>query len=280
MIDLSIIIVNINNIGILKECLDSVYKTTKKYTFEITVVDNGSTDGSQLMIKELFPQVKLIENNENLGFAKANNQGLKIANSRYSLLLNNDTIIKEGAFDGMIEFMDNHPKVGACGPRLLNIDGTIQHQGSIFGKRFWRSALPVEIDFVVGACLMVRKEIIEKVGLMDENLFFYNDDLDWCLSIRKAGYKVYYLPQAEVVHYGGHSNKGVFNRRIFVEGFKGGLYFVKKHYGVVPYFLYKVLLFAGIIIYLPFFLLSFPFKPEYFVDRLLAYLDILKASIS
>ncbi|MFA4967662.1 MAG: glycosyltransferase family 2 protein [Candidatus Margulisiibacteriota bacterium] len=276
MTDLSIIIVNLNNSKILKECLDSVYKTTKKYKFEIMVVDNGSIDGSQSMIKELFPQVKLIENNKNLGFAKANNQGLKIANGRYSLLLNNDTIVKEGAFDRMIEFMDNNLKAGACGPKLLNIDGTIQHQGSILGKRFWISALPVEVDFVVGACLMVKKEVIEKVGLMDENLFFYNDDLDWCMSIRKAGYKVYYLPQAEVIHYGGYSNKGAFNRRIFVEGFKGGLYFVRKHYGVAPYYLYKVLLFAGIIIYLPFFIISFPFKREQFKNRLLAYLDILR----
>ena len=279
MTDLSIIIVNLNNIRILKECLDSVYKTTKKYTFEITVVDNGSTDGSQVMIKELFPQVKLIKNNENLGFAKANNQGLKITAGRYSLLLNNDTIAKEGAFDRMIEFMDNHPKAGACGPKLLNIDGTIQHQGSIIGKKFWRSTAPVEVDFVVGACLMARKEAIDKVGLMDENLFFYNDDLDWCMSIRKAGYKVYYLPQAEVMHYGGYSNKGTFNRRIFVEGFKGGLYFVRKHYGIIPYFLYKAILFAGIVIYLPFFLISYPFKPKNFTDRLFAYIEILKLPI-
>ena len=141
----------------------------------------------------------------------------------------------------MVKFMDTNPQAGACGPKLLNLDGTIQRQGGLLGKRFYFSTKPITVDFVIGACLMVRKEVIDQVGLMDENLFFYNDDLDWCLSIRKAGHKIYFLPQAEVIHYGGYSSK-TFNPQLFIEGFKGGLYFCKKHYGTLAYNAYRSLL--------------------------------------
>lgn len=265
MKDISIVIVNTNNKKLLKECLASIYQNTKKATFEIIVTDNGSTDGSQEMVKADFPEVKLIANQENMGFIKATNQGLRIYNARYALLLNDDTIVKEAAFDKMLEFMDSHPEAGACGPKLLNVDGTIQRQGGSFGKRFYLSTKPTSVDFVIGACLMVRKEVIDKVGILDENLFFYNDDLDWCMSIRKAGYKIYFLPQAEVVHYGGYSSTRTFNPRLFAEGFKGGLYFCKKHYGPAAFHIYRFLL----LILLLFLCLS-PNK-----DRRKAYREIL-----
>jgi hypothetical protein len=276
MKDLSIIIVNFNNRKLLEECLDSIYQSTLKISFEIIVVDNGSTDGSQSMIKTKHPNINIIENKENFGFTKASNQGLKIYKGRYAVLLNNDTIVKDHAFNLMVDFMDKNLQIGACGPKLLNVDGTIQHQGSLFGKKFWRSTEPTTVDFIVGACLMARRETIDRVGLLDENLYFYNDDLDWCLRIRKAGYKIYYLPDAQVVHYGGYSSKRVFNRRLFVEGFRGGLYFCRKHYGNIAFYLYKLILLLGIIIYLPLFILSYPLKREKFLDRLFACIDILK----
>lgn len=254
MKDLAIIIVNLNNKKILKECINSIYKNTRKIEFEVIVSDNRSTDGSPELIKSNFPQVKLIENRDNLGFVRGNNIGLKQAEARYSILLNNDTIVKESALDKMVEFMDSNPNAGACGPKLLNIDGTIQHQGGLFSKKFWTSQKPVSVDFVIGAALLVRKEVIDKVGMMDENLFFYNEDLDWCMTIRKAGWKVFFLPQAEIIHYGGFSSKKGFNKHLQIEGFRGGLYFCRKHYGEAIYHIYRVLLVLVLILVLPFLL--------------------------
>lgn len=288
MLDLSIIIVNTNNRKILEECLGSIYKNTRKINFEIIVTDNASTDGSQQMIKTQFPKVKLIENRENAGFSRASNQGLRLYQGRYAMLLNNDTAVKDRALDRMIEWMDNNPpagacpddeNVGACGPRLLNTDGTPQRQGGLF-SRIHKLDKPTEVDFVIGAALMVRREVIDKVGLMDENLFFYNDDLDWCIRIRKAGYKIYLLPQIEIVHYGGYSSKRAFKRRLFVEGFRGGLYFCKKHYGPLAYTIYRFVLALGILAFIPLLIISYPIKPEKFTDRLLAYFDILKLIIN
>lgn len=252
MPDLSIIIVNTNNKKILQECLESIYQNTHRISFEIIVSDNASSDGSPEMVKTKFPQARLIENQENLGFTKASNQGLKIYNARYALLLNNDTIVKDSALDRMIEFMDLNPSAGACGAKLLNLDGSIQRQGGMAGKRFWLAKKPTPVDFATGAALLVRKEVIDKVGILDENLFFYNDDLDWCRSIRKAGWKIYFLPQAEIIHYGGYSSRRVFNPKLFVEGFAGGLYFCRKHYGETAFHLYRILLGFIILFALPF----------------------------
>lgn len=267
MLDLSIITVNTNNKKILSECIESVKKNTHKISYEFIVSDNASTDGSQTMIKEKFPQVKLIENKENLGFIKASNLGLKIAQGRYSILLNDDTVVHDGALDKLVEFMDKNPKAGACGAKLLNPDGTVQHQGGIFGKKFWLAHHPIEVDYVIGAALLVKKEVIDQVGLMDENLFFYNDDLDWCTSIREAGWKIYFVPEAEIMHYGGYSSKRTFNRKLFVEGFKGGLYFCHKHYGALAFHVYRLLLVLILILVLPFMLLN--------LDKFKAYTEII-----
>jgi GT2 family glycosyltransferase len=263
MNDLSIIIVNINNRKLLEECLSSIYKSTHNVNFEIIVSDNGSTDGSLEMVKDNFPEVILIENKENLGFIKASNQGLKIYKARYAMLLNDDTIVKDGALDKLVEFMEENPKVGGCGPKLLNVDGSIQHQGGLFGKKFWRSQKPVSVDFVIGAALVVRKEVIDKVGMLDENLFFYNDDLDWCMSIRKAGWKIFFVPQAEVIHYGGYSSKRAFKARLFVEGFKGGMYFCRKHYGELAFLVYRIFLGLLLPVALPFHLFNREKKKAY-----------------
>lgn len=272
MPDLSIIIVNINNCKLLEECLTSIKKSTHKITYEVIVVDNASTDGSREMIRNKFPKVVLITNKENLGFSKANNLGLKIYQGRYTMLLNNDTIVKESALDRMVEFMDNHPEAGACGAKLLNVDGTIQRQGGLLGKKFWQAKEPTTVNFVLGAALLVRKEVIDQVGIMDDNLFFYNDDLDWCLSIRKAGYKIYFLPQAEIIHYGGYSSKKKFTRRLFVEGFIGGLYFVRKHYGEFAFHSYRLILCLCLSLCLPFLMTN--------QEKLLAYWQIIQLAAS
>jgi GT2 family glycosyltransferase len=272
MIDLSIIIVNHNNEKFLKDCLSSVFDQTKKHEFEVILVDNNSSDNSVGLVSKTFPKARIIRNKENLGFCKANNIGLKTYQGRYALLLNTDTIVKDGALDKLVEFMDANPQVGACGPKLLNPDGTPQHQGGLFNRRFWLSKNPTRVDYVIGACLLVRKEAIDKVGGLDENFFFSNDDLDWCRRIRKAGWDVCFLPQAEVLHYGGFTIKR-FKLKLFVEGFRGGLYFCKKHYGVIAFYIYRILLILSMLIMIPLSALFYPLLRN--KQKLLAYAQIL-----
>jgi len=192
--DLTISIVNINNCSLLDKCLKSIFEKTHKANFEVFVVDNASRDGSQKMVKEKFPQVRLIENNKNLGFSAANNQVIKESKSKYLLLLNNDTVVLEDALDKMVEFMDKHEDAGALGCKLLNSDGTLQPSCRKFPnllvyilillklhrlfpelkilKRYFMTDFnhqeTREVDQVMGACLMMRREAIDDVGLLDE----------------------------------------------------------------------------------------------------------------
>jgi uncharacterized protein (TIGR03492 family) len=276
MIDLSIIIVNYNGGQFLSECLRSIPAGAQRATFEIILVDNGSTDDSVALVQKEFPAVKLVRNETNRGFCKANNQGLKIYRGRYALLLNNDTIVQPGAFDQLLDFMAKSPKAGACGPKLLNADGTPQHQGGLLARRFWLAKAPVKVDYVIAACLLVRREVIDIVGGLDENFFFSNDDLDWERRIRKAGWDIYFVPAAEVTHYGGFTMKR-FNPRLFVEGFRGGLYFCRKHYGPLVYQLYRWLLALTMLIALPLTTILYPLLPN--KEKLGAYWQILWIAI-
>jgi len=277
MTDLSIIIVNRNNQELLEPCLNSIKSSTHRASYEVIFVDNGSTDESLSLIRAKFPRVRIIENKANLGFSRANNQGWQIAQGRYALLLNTDTIVKDSAFDRMLEFMDEHPRAGACGPKLTDVDGRPQHQGGLFARKFWLAKEPVTVDYVLGACLMVRREVIDRVGGLDENFFFSNDDLDWGLRIRKAGWQVYFLPQAEVVHFGGFTIKH-FNQRLFVEGFRGGLYFCRKHYGGIAYQLYRTLLAVAMFLIIPLTSILYPLLPN--KEKLGAYWRIFLICLS
>jgi hypothetical protein len=250
--DLSIIIITLNNKRILEECINSIRRSTKSISYEIIVVDNNSSDGTQANIRSKYPDIALIENKKNLGFSGANNMGLKIARGRYFALLNDDTYLKEDAFSKMIEFLDNETGIGICGPKLLNTDGSIQQPGSIFSAYKWRSNSPTEINFVIGACMFIRADVIKKIGLLDENLFFYNEDLDLCKRARSAGFKVVYYPDSHIFHYGGYSSKRAPNMMLFVEGFRGGLYFCKKHYGPIIYSIYRALLLIFTLAMIPF----------------------------
>jgi len=284
MIDLSIIIMTRNNSRLLSECISSIISATKKISYEIIVVDNASTDGSVPMVKKDFPQVLLIQNKENMGFSKSNNLGLKKANGRYSMLLNNDTKIMDGAFDLLVDHMDKDPKAGAIGPMLLNTDMSAQRQGSILGGRSRISGKPKEVDFIMGACLMVRKEAIEQVGLMDENFVFYNDDLDWCKRIKKGGWKLVFYPNAKIVHYGGYSSGRTFNSMLFVEGFRGGLYYCKKHYIGPAYYIYRILLPIALLMLALLWTIAWPFsagkiRMEYPI-KLASLWEILKIDLS
>ena len=238
MLDLSIIIVNYNTCNLLRDCLISVYDSQGNINFNVVVIDNASLDDSAEMIETKFPQVTLIANKVNSGFAYANNQGLRQVGfdddgppqshaPRYTLLLNPDTLLPPTALADMIAFMDNHPEVGAVGPKLVRPDGSLDlacrrafptpevsfyrmvglsklfPQSPLFGRYNMTFADPdklIEVDSVVGAFMMVRREAIAQAGLLDESYFMYGEDLDWAYHIKTNGWKIYYNPAVTVTH--------------------------------------------------------------------------------
>lgn len=253
MVDLSVVIVNWNVRELLKECLASLVEAK-----EVIVVDNASTDGSGQMVRELFPHVKLISNQSNTGFPRANNQGIRASQGRYVLLLNPDTQVLNDALSAMVTHMDAYPRVGVLGPQLLNSDGTVQSSRRRFPtlatafvestilqrylphssllQRYYCEDIPPntiqEVDWVTGACMTVRRETIDEVGLLDEDYFMYSEELDWCFRIKKAGWKIVYLPSARVVHhYGQSSEKDLPHRHIYFQDSK--CKFFAKHYGIL-----------------------------------------------
>lgn len=219
--DLTIIIVSWNTSGLLSQCLSSVYETGSRFTFEVIVVDNGSTDDSAVMVERRFPAAKLIRNEQNRGFAAANNQGLEIGSGRYFMLLNSDTIVLPGVIDALIEIADQNPNVGVVGPKLLNMDGSLQKSWAGFpsflselvGQNF-RQRTPVrhipntfDVDWIMGACMLVKSEVLQNVGKLDEDYFFYSEETDWCFRIKKQNWKIWYAADIAIYHLGGGSTK-------------------------------------------------------------------------
>ena len=210
------------------DCLNSIYETVKDIDVEIYVVDNNSTDGSQAAVKNGFADVKLIENETNTGFGYANNQALRIMQGRFAVLLNSDAVLKENSIKRLLAFMTTTPSAGIAGVQLLNDDGSRQNsidnfpssETEIFNKSILRLFFPgkypsknmsykdpIEVDSVIGACMMVRKEAIGDVGVFDEDYFIFLEETDWCFRMNKKGWKVYHVPDAEVFHLSGHSKK-------------------------------------------------------------------------
>lgn len=271
--ELSIIIVNYNSQKYLELCLSSILKNTRNIEYEVIVVDNALEDESAAMVTRKYPSVKLIKNPVNLGFIKGNNVGLKNASGKYLLSLNNDTEIKGNALKILVDFMDSHSEAGACGAKLLNSDGTIQHQckrgfptpwnifcysvglSKVFSKsKFFGGYLMTyldtkkvnEVDALSGACLLVRREVADKIGFMDEDYIMYGDDLDWSYRIKQAGWKIYYVPQAEIIHYGGKGGSGVHSYKNIIEFHRSMFIFYNKHYkNKYPFFI-EWLVYAGI----------------------------------
>jgi GT2 family glycosyltransferase len=262
MTELSIVIVNWNTRGMLLKCLDSVYETIEGRSFDAWVVDNGSTDGSPGAVRERFSRVRLIENSENLGFARANNQALKLIQSPYVVLLNSDAILTPAALDTIIDFMDRKEDIGICGPQLLNEDGTKQNSianlptlaTELLNKSLLRRLSPekypgkeldikepMEVESIVGACMVVRKKAIESVGLLDEDFFFFLEETDWCKRMRDKGWKILHHPGSCVYHLQGGSAR-LTNVRVRVEYWRSRYTFFRKHRGLAA----RVLLAAGL----------------------------------
>lgn len=258
--DVSIVIVNWNTCDILRDCLASIYENNIGVKFEVIVVDNASSDGSQEMIQEQFPQAIVIANKTNRGFASANNQGMAIAQGRYVLLLNSDTIVLDGAIDKVVAFADTHPKAGITGCRVLNEDKTLQlscfmfpsvlnmalwvsylfkvfPRSRFFGRdrmTWWDGDDVREVDVLTGCFMLVRREAMEQVGPMDEQFFMYFEETDWCYRFKQAGWKVMFTPNAEIVHLGGASSKKV--RTGMVNQWRRSmLLYYKKHKSLLAY---------------------------------------------
>ncbi|MBN1877628.1 MAG: glycosyltransferase family 2 protein [Anaerolineae bacterium] len=242
---LSIILLSWNTCDLLRDCLRSL--TPFPPEWELMVVDNASSDSSAAVVQNEFPYARLIINTENLGFARGNNQGIAASTGDYVLLLNSDTLVKPAALVSLVRFMDEHPDAGAVSPRLLRLDGTPQPYAFggdptpgyllrrgltqiVFRRHLhdWGTEQLQAVDWVSGACLLVLRAAIEQIGLLDENMFMYFEDNDWCLRIRKAGWKVYYYPQTEIVHLGGQSLKK--NPQAQQVYFSSLRYFYRKHY--------------------------------------------------
>lgn len=247
MTDLSIVIANWNTRDLLARCLASVefsvggpepdpragtgQPALTTGAIEILVVDNASTDGSPAMVRESFPRVHLIENRENVGFARANNQAIRQSQGRYILLLNSDTELYAGALENMMQFMEEHPEAGGCGPQLLNPDGTLQrscHPMLTPGREFWRLVLldqlwpratyvqesweleaPRRVEVIKGACLLLRRAALEQVGGLDEQYFMYSEEVDLCYRLAQAKWDLWWVPQARVKHIGEASSNQV-----------------------------------------------------------------------
>lgn len=259
MLDLSVIIVNYNTRDMTLECLRTLIGRLEGLSTEVLLVDNGSSDGSADAVASAFPTVKLIRSNHNLGFGAGNNMALRQSSGKYFLLLNSDAFPRPGALPALVQYLEKNPDVGVVGPRLLNADGSLQIScfrypsparawlenlaiSSLFRShpkigdyRRWPHDTERAVDWVIGACLLVRREVYEKVGGFDERFFMYAEETDWQARIRDAGWKIGFTPAAEVTHLAGASGKE--NRKQVNEHFFRSLdLYEHKHHGIFGLF--------------------------------------------
>jgi GT2 family glycosyltransferase len=271
MIDASIILVSYNTIDFTRQCLKSIYNNVKDISFEVICIDNHSQDGTSEMIKNDFKDVLLIESEENLGYARANNLGISRSTGRYVILLNSDTVVLPGSLEQTIEFMQRNPDAGAASPKLLNPDGSIQYcirslpdiKTAFFQSIGWHKLFPgnkitakyykidldynkvLSVDSIGTTCYVIRREVLEKVGLLSEDFFLYNVDLDYNKRIKDAGYNIYYLPKPQIIHYGGVSvNQN--SLRGLIEQHQGMWRMYRKHYALRKNIFVNCFIFAAI----------------------------------
>lgn len=270
IVDLSIIIVNWNVRDLLGRCLDSILRDagspcpgvwqmpSSHYTFEVLVVDSASSDGSPDMVRAQYPSVRLFDSQNNLGYTGGNNLGMRESRGRYLLLLNPDTEIVGDALAGMVSAMESQPQLGVVGPQLRYADGSIQPSRRRFptlrtafvDSTFlakWFPNLPElqrykmsdhtpdeasTVDWLVGACLLVRREVVDEVGYLDESYFMYSEELDWQKRIRDAGWVVAYVPTAQVIHYEGKSSEQA-GAATHIRFARSKIHYFRKHHGLL-----------------------------------------------
>jgi len=254
---LSIVIICWNDLNVIRDCLESVYRETSSITFEIIVSDNGSTDTSVNYIHEHFPDVRIVQNGANLGFARGNNAGLTVARGEYVLILNPDTIVHDRALEKLVAYADRCPEGGAFGARVLNPDGSFQNPARPLPTAFgllicaldlrwlgqlshvfesdvyygWSGRTERAVGFQSGCCLMVRRALLERLHGFDERFFYHFEETDLCCRIWKAGSTVMFYPGAEITHLGGQS-VGRFPIRFALETYRSRYRYFHKHFGM------------------------------------------------
>ena len=269
---LSVCIVSYNVREFLRNCLQSVYSQASGIDLQVIVVDNSSDDGSTRMVREEFPNVILIENHRNVGFAKAMNQAIRETTGNYILLLNPDTLIMGDAISKTLSFMERTGDAGIVGCRIANPDGSVQlscknfpsmldlflkmsflyklfPHNRFFGRpymSYFNYGDTREVDVVMGAFMMTHRNMIDDIGLLDEQYYMYSEEVDWCWTAKQKGWKVYFYPAAEIVHYGGQSTKSAADR-MFVELQKSECKFFRKHHRPEVALSAKALLFIGML---------------------------------
>lgn len=271
--DLSIIIVSYNTKDLTIQTIQSVVNTLEtSIDYEIIVSDNNSTDGSIEMVEKYFSEVKLIKNKDNLGFPKGNNVAIKQALGRYILLLNSDTVVIDNCLEKCIKYMDLHKDIGVLGCKVVLKDGQLDHackrgfpipEASLFymlklhklfpnNKKFGQYTLDYlhedetnEVDSLTGAFMMLRREAVDEVGLLDEEFFMYGEDIDWCYRIKEAGWKVVYYPEAKIIHYKGASSKKKRFKTLY-EFHRAMILFYDKHYRLKYNIFVTILVYLGV----------------------------------
>jgi GT2 family glycosyltransferase len=257
MLKLSIVIICWNDLKVILDCLASIYRETSAISFEVVVSDNGSTDGSLESIRERFPEVRIVENGANLGFARGNNAGIDVACGEYVLILNPDTIIHDRALERLVGYAETRPDAGAFGCRVLNPDGSFQNparplptvRGALVSALYvrwlsrlsdafeadlycnWAGRTERPIGFQSGCCLMVRRRLLEQLQGFDERFFYHFEETDLCCRIWNSGSRVVFYPGAEITHLGGQS-VGRFPIRFALETYRSRYRYFYKHFGV------------------------------------------------
>lgn len=263
--EISVCIVTYQACQLLKDALASLIDNTSA-VHEIIVVDNGSSDGVEGMLSTCYPGVRLIKNDRNLGFTRPMNQAMEAASGEFMLVLNPDTIILPGALDRLLDFMRSHPECGICGPKVLNMDGSLQKScrrgdarpwavisyfvglsaafpGSKFFSQYHMSYLDPDQTYrvhgVSGSCMLIRRKVLDQIGYLDETYFAYQEDADYCMRARLAGWEVYYVSEAHIQHYGGMGGSMVHPRRSIVEWHKAYYLLYRKHFARDYFFLFN-----------------------------------------
>jgi hypothetical protein len=295
--DLSILIVNWNTPAYTTQCLQSLADTADRvsgdpvalwygsYRAEVIVVDNGSSDDSVAVIRRQFPWVRLIENDQNVGFARGNNQAFAASSGRYVLLLNSDTVVRPGAMLSLLQFMENQPHCGGCGARLLNADGSLQLSSQPMltpWREFWRLTFldllwrrstydmanwdisqPHPVETIKGACLLARRAALDSpTSLLDDRYFMYTEEVDLCYRLMRGGWKLYWVPQAVVIHFGEASSKQVYTK-MYIQLYRSKVQFYRKFGGDPRADRFKQLVAAAYWPRLVATKLIMPFKPSF-----------------
>jgi GT2 family glycosyltransferase len=273
-VDVSICIVTYHARDFLRDCLLSIYGMVGSISFEIIVVDNHSEDGTLDMLRQEFPEVRLLINEQNTGYTRPNNQAIRVSEGRTILLINPDTLVKPNAITELVSFLDAHSEVGIVGPKVLNRDGTLQKQCRRSEARPWDSIcyfsglsrlfphdkrfagylmtyldedLTHETEAVSGSSMLIRRAVIDQIGDLDENFFAYQEDTDYCRRARLAGWKVFYHPSAQIIHYGGEGGSKVQPYRAIIEWHRSYYLYYRKHFAKDYPFIFSAVYYFGML---------------------------------